>query len=251
MKNILILLFGLFQISILFSQRIIYNQKVKHGFKAGLNYTVINFSVPEINTQGYKVVAEEQKNDYTEGVHVGFFYEIGLNRKFSFRPELILSFQNASFEQNNTLEQEYLSGKTTATINRTTHLNTTYLNIPFLLKYYFSEKLFVLAGPQMGILLDAKSKTSGTSSSTTVYNDSALSEFVDLSSEEKDTTADYRPVSFGLVFGAGYFLNDNLFAEARYNFGVSNDARSIDYQGVRTDQSSKSSTFQMSLGFRF
>lgn len=251
MKIILILAFSLMQISAVFSQNFSFYPKVKYGFKAGLNYTVINFSVPEINTQGYKVIAENQDNVYTEGIHVGIFTEIGINRKTSFRPELMLSFQNAQFEQNNVLEQDYFGNKTTATINRTTHLKTTYVNIPFLFKRYFLEKIFVVAGPQMGLLIAASSETTGTSSSITVYNDSALSEYVDLSTPEKDVKADYRPVSFGLVLGCGYFLNDNLFAEARYNFGISNDARSIDYQGVRTDQSSKSSTFQMSLGYRF
>lgn len=251
MKRILFLALGLLQISAVFSQRIVFYDKVKYGFKAGLNYTVINFSVPEINTDGYKVIAQDQNNNYTEGMHFGVFTEIGINKKFTFRPEIILSFQNAAFEQNNLLEQDYLGNKTTATFNKTTHLKTTYINIPFLLKYYVLKKTFVVAGLQMGILLAAKSEITGTSSSTTIYNESALSQQVDLTTPETDTTSDYRPVSFGLVLGCGYFLNDNLFAETRYNFGVSNDARSIDYQGVRTDQTSKSSSFQITLGYRF
>ncbi len=245
MKNILFLIFALLQISVLFSQR------VKYGFKGGLNYTVINFSVPELNNEGSRIVSENQEKEYGVGMHLGVFTEIGLNRKLTFKPELVLSFQNSVFHQKRTLEQDYLGNPTSLSIDKSTSLSTTYLNIPFLVKFYVLNEVYAFLGPQMGILLNATNEAKGTSSSITTYNDSVLSEFVDLSTPERNVTEDYRPVSFGLVLGCGYFLTQNLFFEGRYNFGISNDARTIDYQGLRTDQTSKSSTFQLSLGYRY
>jgi opacity protein-like surface antigen len=47
---------------------------------------------------------------------------------------------------------------------------------------------------------------------------------------------------FGLNLGFGYNINSNLFAQARYNYGITTVAENPDI---------KNSVFQISLGYKF
>ena len=105
----------------------------------------------------------------------------------------------------------------------TTNLN--YLTVPVIAKYAIQSSGFsVLAGPQIGLLLSAKSKENGESISTKEF---------------------YNSTNFSLIIGAEYALPVGINFSARYNAGLSNISKvSID------GNSEKLSAFAISIGYR-
>jgi opacity protein-like surface antigen len=91
--------------------------------------------------------------------------------------------------------------------------NLNEIQVPVLVKYDLAEKLDVLAGPNLGYLLDAPN---------------GLKSF-----------------NFGVDFGAAYDIFDKFNINARYNFGLTN---LLENPG---GASSKLSGFQIGLGYKF
>lgn len=89
-----------------------------------------------------------------------------------------------------------------------------YISIPVLAKFKLSESLFLEAGPQGSFLLEKKDE---------VYND-------------------YNKFDFSVNAGLGVNLTKNLFANVRYNLGVTEIAR---------DATAKNSVVQLSVGLLF
>jgi hypothetical protein len=137
------------------------------------------------------------------GFHVGGFAEIKLNEKFSLQPELLYSTQGS--EANDLVE-----------------VKVDYLAIPLMVKYYLSENFSIDAGPQASFLLNDKA------------------EFKDTSIPIVDTDA--ASFDFGLNVGVGYNFSSHLFAQARYNYGITT---------VGDNPDIRNSVFQMSLGYKF
>ncbi|PKG42755.1 porin family protein [Psychroflexus sp. MES1-P1E] len=137
------------------------------------------------------------------GFHVGGFAEFKLNKKISLQPELLYSTQGS--EVQNSLK-----------------IKVDYLTIPLMVKYYLSEKFSVEAGPQASFLLNDKAE----------FDDSSI----------PDADIDASSFDFGLNAGLGYNFNSNLFAQVRYNYGITTVGENPDV---------KNSVFQMSLGYKF
>lgn len=137
------------------------------------------------------------------GLHFGGFAEIGLSDKFSLQPELLYSFQGSEAED-------------------VVKVKVDYLTIPLMAKYYLSEKFSLEAGPQIGFLLNDKAE----------FNDSDL----------PDAETDASSFDFGLNIGAAYSISSDVFAEVRYNYGITTVAENPDI---------KNSVFQISLGYKF
>jgi hypothetical protein len=126
------------------------------------------------------------KYDSKVGYNFGLLGHIHLNKSFAIQPELVYSAQGAKYMANNT----------------TTNYNLSYINMPVLVQYMFDNGLRLQAGPQVGLLIAAKSKTG----STTI-----------------DTKEDFKPIDFALSIGAGYiFPPIGLGIDVRYNHGLSN-----------------------------
>ena len=89
-----------------------------------------------------------------------------------------------------------------------------YISIPVLAKFNLSETLFLEAGPQGSFLLNKKDE---------VFDD-------------------YNRFDFSVNAGVGVNLTKNLFANARYNIGVTEIARDAD---------AKNSVVQLSVGLLF
>ena len=89
-----------------------------------------------------------------------------------------------------------------------------YISIPVLAKFNLSETLFLEAGPQGSFLLNKKDE---------VFDD-------------------YNRFDFSVNAGVGVNLTKNLFANARYNLGVTEIARDAD---------AKNSVVQLSVGLLF
>lgn len=126
------------------------------------------------------------KYDYKVGYNFGLLGHIHLNKSFALQPELVYSAQGAKYMAN----------------NATTNYNLSYINLPVLVQYMFDNGLRLQAGPQVGLLIAAKSKTGST--------------IVDIKE-------DLKPIDFSLSIGAGYiFPPIGLGIDIRYNHGLSN-----------------------------
>lgn len=148
-------------------------QNVNVGIKGGLNIYNIN------NNQG-------QKYDNLLGFNLGLIGHVHLAKQLAFQPEIVYSAQGAKF--------------TTAGVQ--TKIQLGYINVPLLLQYMFDNGFRLQAGPQVGFLVNAKSK----SPNSTI-----------------DIKNNLKKVDVGLGAGIGYVNPATNFGiDARYNLGLSN-----------------------------
>ena len=148
-------------------------QNVNVGIKGGLNIYNIN------NSNG-------QKYDNLLGFNLGLIGHIHLAKQLAFQPEIVYSAQGAKF--------------TTAGVQ--TKIQLGYINVPLLLQYMFDNGFRLQAGPQVGFLVNAKSKTPN----STI-----------------DIKNNFKKVDVGLGAGIGYVNPATNFGiDARYNLGLSN-----------------------------
>lgn len=188
-------------------------QEVKYGVKGGLN--ISNFSG---DTEGVDL-----KSRF--GFNVGGFVEIKISEKFALQPEVLYSTQGATFEN---VGAEVNGTFYTGDID----FNLAYINVPVMFKYYAAEKFSVEAGPQIGFLTSAKSKTK-------------LDGFS--GSNELDAKDSFESIDFGLNLGAGYDFTENFSIGARYNLGLSNIAKTE----VDDDTKLHNGVFSFSVAYKF
>ena len=150
-------------------------QEVKFGVKAGAD-----FASMKTKGGGFSVTASET------GFYVGAFAEIGISDAFAFQPEVL-----------------YVS------VNNNDHIS-----MPLMAKFGVSEKFDVLAGPALGIFLDAPNGR--------------------------------KSFNYGIEAGAAYDITEELFVEARYNIGLANLI-----ENAPSGVSNKLSGFFVGLGYRF
>jgi opacity protein-like surface antigen len=227
-------------------------QEIKFGAKAGLNVSTISVEVPQISIGGIQAAGEAQKNSFTTGFHIGGFAELLISDKFSVQAELLYSKQGSSLESNDVETQDNTFGKLVTTSLTKTELKTAYLNIPILAKYYVTEKLFVVAGPQFGLLLSATSGSTGTGTTVFTFNGTSTTSTRDTNSPDRDTKSTFNSLNIAVGLGGGYFITENIFVEARYNLGLSNDGKSATIPFLGTiEPVYKTSAIQVSLGYKF
>lgn len=190
-------------------------QEVNFGVKGGLNVSTLTGDVEEV--------------DAKIGFHVGGFAEIKLSDKFAFQPELLFSTQGA--------KSEYSESDGTDSYSEKFTLNLNYLNVPLMAKYFATDKLFIEAGPQIGLLLSAKTDYEYTET----FQGVTFSESID----GVDVKDDFKSIDFGLNFGLGYEFTENIFAGARYNLGLSNIGEDTG------DDKINNGVIQVSLGYKF
>jgi hypothetical protein len=77
-----------------------------------------------------------------------------------------------------------------------------YVTIPVLLRLKATKDVYFLAGPQVGILLSAKSNISG--------------------SPAEDSKSALESIYYYAVIGAGFRFPNNIFVDARYHYGFNN-----------------------------
>jgi outer membrane immunogenic protein len=168
------------------------------GFMVSTGFAQIGISkglIGGINlaTAGGADVATDVKS--TTGYAAGVFLELNIPGPFSVEPEALYS----------------IKGSKTEILGVTTTVTATYIDVPVLVKFYFSSpviKPFLFAGPSYSILLSAKRKIE-------------VPRITPLENDIKDTR---RANDLGAVFGAG--VNFSLPAidvriDARYNYGLS------------------------------
>jgi hypothetical protein len=102
-----------------------------------------------------------------------------------------------------------------------------YITIPIVIKLYGSARLSFFAGPQVGILLSAKSRSS--------------------TQDEIDIKDQLKKTDIYAVFGAEYKFTNGIFVNARYNIGMTN----LVDEDVSPDQELKTRYFNFRIGYAF
>lgn len=144
----------------------LFAQVPKYGLKAGLNLATITGS----------------GGDLKPGFNGGVLAHIHITPAFSLQPEVMYSNQGTKYSS-------------------TDKLLLNYINVPLLLQYNFDNGFRLQGGPQVGFLLEAKSKSG---------------------SVEIDRKSSYNTVDFSIPVGFSYLGYSGFGADARYNIGVTN-----------------------------
>ncbi len=163
---------------------------IEPGIKGGLNFSMLN-----------KDLDDNAKT--RTSLHLGLFAHMHLSDHFAIQPELMFSGQGAKY-----------SG------DRTDRLS--YVNIPVLLQYMFDNGFRLETGPQLGLMLSAK---------TNVGN------------QETDVKDNYTNADIAWAFGLGFLSKGGFGIDARYNLGLT-DISSADV-GV------KNNVFQVGVFYQF
>ena len=211
-------------------------QDLKFGAKAGLN--LANLST-DYSGEG----SWDDDNKMKVGFHVGGFVEIKFSEKFALQPELLFSTQGTKTESSEFDGDGFSSSSEDK-------INLSYLNVPVMVKFYPIEKLFIEAGPQVGFLLSAKSKyeASYTVGGTTTSE-----------SEDIDVKDFYKSIDFGMNVGVGYEFTDMIYANLRYNIGLSDitegddndEFEDVDFGAYGDVFKTRNNVLSLSVGFKF
>lgn len=137
------------------------------------------------------------------GLQAGLISEIAFSDKFSLQPELLYTRQGSESEDIVKVKLDYIA-------------------VPVLAKFYVAENFSVEVGPQFSFLVDDKGD----------YNDSSI----------PDADTDASSFDFSANLGLGYNFGSNMFAQLRYNYGITTVVENPDI---------KNSVFQLALGYKF
>src|SRR5687768_13102667 len=122
-------------------------------------------------------------------VHGGVFLHHTINSEWCFQPELLYSGEGQRYFDNGE--------------ERTLALN--YLQLPLMIQYYVAPRIYLEAGPQVGVLISAQDK-----GDETVH--------VNI----KD---DFTAAQIALGVGLGFKATDQVILYGRYNFGLTDVTR--------------------------
>jgi hypothetical protein len=173
---------------------------------------------------------EQQKA--THGLYFGLGTYIKINDKWALTPEFKpLSPRGAR----KVLPMTDYSGTLT---DVTYDFALKYIDVPLLVQYKITPKLFVSTGPQINFLTAARQVANGKLASSAT---------VDI---QEVTTYRFNKVNFAVPVEVGYMLTNarkgkGLDVKLRYNFGLNNMLKDYAYGN------SKGSTFQIFLSFPF
>lgn len=156
------------------------------------------------------------------GFHGGLVASLGLTERLSLQPELLYSMKGIQDESN----APGLNIKGSQTLY--------YADVPVLAKLRFN-RLFLEAGPQIGVLVAAKGTVE---SGTTRLVQANKRSFNDL--------------DVGYALGAGFQAAGGLMAGLRYNGGLRNVIKPVTGSGGITAQpEGRNSALQLYVGFLF
>ena len=182
--------------------------KVKFGAKGGVNLA--------------NIVGDDAGDaNMFVGFNAGMFVEIPITEKLTIQPEVLYSAQGSKSEGQFDIEGDLYDIKATLKMN--------YINVPVMFKYQLAEKYSIEAGPYVGFLVSAKVKA----------------EVVGFGSATEDIKDSFKSTDFGLGVGMNYEFSDVIFANARYQGGLTQIGDTGEGDNV------KNSVFQIGLGFRF
>ena len=169
-------------------------QDITFGAKAGVNLAAA-------------AVGDKFEANTVTSFHIGATVEFAISDTFSVQPEVLYSLQGADVDD--------------------ITINTNFINLPIMAKYYVTEGLSLEAGPQIGFLIKANAKEKDSS----------------ISFDVKDS---FKSIDFGFNIGAGYKLESGLNFALRYNLGLTDISNSDN-----EDAKWKNRVLQFSVGYTF
>ena len=194
-------------------------QQTKFGIKGGLN--IANQS------DNYISNLVQTNNSSIIGFNLGAFVESEISDKFSIQPEVLFSVQGNKYAYNVFVRVD--AATLGEYVNTQIVNNLFYLNIPVTIKYYIVEKISLEIGPQFGLLLSSKSKSS--------------SFFQTLGNVNSSYSDGYKSIDYGINLGAGYNITEKISTGIRYNFGLNN-------VNGRSSTEIKNSNLSISMSYR-
>jgi hypothetical protein len=144
-------------------------QHINLGIKGGLNL----YNIDNNNNVKY---------DTRAGFHAGLLWHVHVGNNFAVQPEAVFSMQGVKYSNN-------------------ANLRLGYLNVPVMFMFMFNNGFRLEAGPQVGLLVLAKSENSGNS---------------------EDVKENLEKVDLAIGMGIGYINPSGFGIDARYNHGLSN-----------------------------
>lgn len=203
MKHFILVLLLLFFANTLQAQ-------VTGGLKFGLNLASI----------AAEYDGEKENSDMFTGVQFGGYLNYSISDKLIFQPELLynkLGGKQSEYDPDLQMDVNVV-------------FKFDYLSLPLNLKYKVTDDFSLFAGPQVGLLVGAKTGIDFFGTSFSV-----------------DTKDQFKSLDFGLNVGASYSFKKFIF-DARYTLGLSNiaDFEEADIQEV----SFKNRAISFSVGYR-
>ena len=146
-------------------------QRATVGIKGGVSFTGLSNLGGDERTAG----------------HGGLFLQTTLQRNWRFQPELIYSAQGQHF-RNDLGEKRILA--------------LDYIQMPLMFQYYPARRIYLEAGPQVGVLINAKAKDAQTGEN------------------KNDLEENYRKPDVGINAGLGVNICRNFGIYGRYTQGL-------------------------------
>ncbi len=196
-------------------------QETRFGVKAG-------YSMSTLKVDGDQDDLEERSTDPSHTFYVGGLVEHKFSDTFGIQGELLYSPLGGKEDYNVSEGQVYFREKSKLTFGT--------LLIPVSAKYFITENLSVALGASFGIILSAKQKT--------VIDAGIGIPGLELEGDDDvDIKNDVNTLNIAPFLGAEYMLENGLFFDARYNYGISDLSKS---EGKITN-----SFLQVGVGFKF
>lgn len=179
--------------------------------------------------------ADVKDNDYKVGFSAGVYGHFPLTDQFAVQPEVNFTRIGGKFKDDVTEV-----GNTTIKNKNKTTLD--YIQVPVMFKYYPAASRFnIEAGPQFGFNMYASNKQE-----TSVYANGT----VNTVSEKTDIKDDIKNFDFGVNFGLGYNVTDNINVGARYYMGLTKIGENTD-NGTTIANDVKNHSFSLGVGYSF
>jgi outer membrane immunogenic protein len=183
---------------------------VRFGIKGGMNVSSLS-NDGTLDDQGSKI-----------GFNAGVFANIPVASSFSIQPEVLYSQYGDKYD-------ETISGNRYSSAR---HLD--YVAVPVMFQYNFIPNLYVEAGPEFGLLVNAKNKLKNETNNDTL-------------NESGDYKDSLNKFNFGIGLGAGYYFTDNIGITARYVAGLTDIAK----DRPNGSDAVRNNTFQVGLAYKF
>lgn len=192
-----------------------YSQSLDYGVKGGMNFSTLRGS--DIEDAEGKI-----------GFHIGAFGKYQISEKFYLQAEVLYSQSGAK-------GSEKENG-----VNYENSFNFSYINVPIMAKYYFTEGFSAEAGPYFGFLVSSKMKEEANVDGVKVKAETDIKKYTE-------------GLDFGLGFGIAYDLKNGLNFGVRYNLGLSDVLKLGEStgSGIMKKYDAKNSFTQISVGYKF
>lgn len=215
-----------------------YQREITYGASVGGIYSKMDNIAGAIIQDGYTGYTAKEKAG--TGVTGGFFLNWSYpTEKIAFQPELFYSSQKTDFQ--------YADVKG---LNYNVKLNYQNLNFGFLFKYYFTERLYIGAGPFLTLNL-VKDNLEYTSNGQTLSAQSGVYFEPDIVVQRTLKQAFEGKDYFHAGFAAGYEFDNGINLGLRYSLGIT-DAWATQENGHRfRETKNKVNAYSVQVGYRF